>query len=181
MILSRVWGSGLTGLLQPMLEDSSGILNQRCWRDGTLSARSRLSSAPTRTSIPRGENRTCWPNLTSRSFAISSGYGIVCCPCGTPRLGNPALLDCQSQGQPKRRIVYVIVADMRPLPRPQYVVLPKNEPGFSIDDQYYVGASGLLVKPITVAGVTESTVYIGEDQVRSGLPRVHIGAWLIPS
>lgn len=49
--------------------------------------------------------------------------------------------------------------------RPQYVVLPKNEAGFSIDDQYYVGASGLLVKPITVAGVTESTVYIGEDQV----------------
>jgi len=44
-------------------------------------------------------------------------------------------------------------------------VLPKNEPGFSIDDQYYVGASGLLVKPITAAGVTESTIYIGEDQV----------------
>jgi hypothetical protein len=49
--------------------------------------------------------------------------------------------------------------------RPQYVVLPKNEPGFSVDDQYYVGASGLLVKPITDAGVTETTVYIGEDQV----------------
>ena len=60
-------------------------------------------------------------------------------------------------------IIFVIVADMRP--RPQYVVLPKNEAGFSIDDQYYVGASGLLVKPITKAGVTETTVYIGEDQV----------------
>jgi alpha 1,3-glucosidase len=44
-------------------------------------------------------------------------------------------------------------------------VLPKNEPGFSIDDQYYVGASGLLVKPITEASVTETTIYIGEDQV----------------
>ena len=53
-------------------------------------------------------------------------------------------------------------------------MLPKNEPGFSIDDQYYVGASGLLVKPITAAGVTESTVYIGEDQVRETPLRDHI-------
>ena len=44
-------------------------------------------------------------------------------------------------------------------------MFPKNEPGFSIDDQYYIGASGLLVKPITQAGVTETTLYIGEDQV----------------
>ena len=57
--------------------------------------------------------------------------------------------------------------------RPQYVVLPKNEPGFAIDDQYYVGASGLLVKPITEAGVTETTVYIGEDQVGETRLRDH--------
>lgn len=44
-------------------------------------------------------------------------------------------------------------------------MLPKDELGFSIDDQYYVGASGLLVKPVTEAGVTETTVHIGEDQV----------------
>ena len=50
-------------------------------------------------------------------------------------------------------------------------MLPKNEPGFSIDDQYYVGASGLLVKPITEAGVTETTVYIGEDQVGGAFPK----------
>jgi len=50
-------------------------------------------------------------------------------------------------------------------------VLPKNEPGFSIDDQYYVGASGLLVKPITEAGVTETTVCIGEDQVGGAVPK----------
>jgi hypothetical protein len=56
--------------------------------------------------------------------------------------------------------------------RPQYVVLPKNEPGFSVDDQYYIGGSGLLVKPITEAGVTESVVYIGEDQVREILKKV---------
>lgn len=44
-------------------------------------------------------------------------------------------------------------------------MFPKDEVGFSIDNQYYVGASGLLVKPITEASVTETTVYIGEDQV----------------
>ena len=53
-------------------------------------------------------------------------------------------------------------------------MLPKNELGFSIDDQYYVGASGLLVKPITEAGVTETTVYIGEDQVGETLPKGHV-------
>ena len=63
--------------------------------------------------------------------------------------------------------------------RPQYIVLPKNEAGFSVDDQYYIGASGLLVKPITGAGVTETTVYIGEDQVREILKSRCRG--LIPS
>ena len=71
-------------------------------------------------------------------------------------------------------IVHAIVADMKS--RPQYVVLPKNEPGFSIDDQYYVGASGLLVKPVTQAGVTETTVYIGEDQVGGTLPKGHVAS-----
>jgi len=59
-------------------------------------------------------------------------------------------------------------------------VLPKNEAGFSIDDQYYVGASGLLVKPITESGVTETTVYIGEDQVGETHERSHC-RYLIPS
>ena len=51
------------------------------------------------------------------------------------------------------------------LARPQYVVFPKDEAGFAVDDQFYVGNSGLLVKPVTEQGVTETPVYIAEDQV----------------
>jgi hypothetical protein len=50
--------------------------------------------------------------------------------------------------------------------RPQYVMFPEDEAGFGIDDQYYVGSSGLLVKPVTQKGVKEVSVYIAEDQVR---------------
>ena len=44
-------------------------------------------------------------------------------------------------------------------------MFPQDEAGFSIDDQFYVGNSGLLVKPVTRAGVTEETVYLPEDNV----------------
>jgi alpha-glucosidase (family GH31 glycosyl hydrolase) len=50
--------------------------------------------------------------------------------------------------------------------RPQYVVFPKDEAGFDMDDQFYVGASGLLVKPVTEKGATETSIYLAEDQVR---------------
>ncbi|EGO00802.1 glycoside hydrolase family 31 protein [Serpula lacrymans var. lacrymans S7.3] len=52
-----------------------------------------------------------------------------------------------------------------PILRPQYVVFPKDEAGFAIDDQFYVGASGLLVKPVTEKGATEASIYLAEDQV----------------
>ncbi|EIW80508.1 glycoside hydrolase family 31 protein [Coniophora puteana RWD-64-598 SS2] len=52
-----------------------------------------------------------------------------------------------------------------PVLRPQYTVFPKDEAGFAIDDQFYVGASGLLVKPVTEKGATEASVYLAEDQV----------------
>ncbi|KAF9012644.1 alpha-glucosidase [Cyathus striatus] len=52
-----------------------------------------------------------------------------------------------------------------PVLRPQYVMLPKDKNGFEIDDQYYIGSSGLLVKPVTNKSTTEATVYLGEDQV----------------
>jgi alpha 1,3-glucosidase len=45
-------------------------------------------------------------------------------------------------------------------------MFPKDPRGFEIDDQYYVGTSGLLVKPITAKDITETTVYLAEDQVR---------------
>lgn len=49
--------------------------------------------------------------------------------------------------------------------RPHYVVFPHDEGGFDIDDQYYIGASGLLVKPVTQKDATEASVYLAEDQV----------------
>ena len=48
---------------------------------------------------------------------------------------------------------------------PHYVMFPQDETGFSLDDQFYVGNSGLLVKPITRPGVTEETIYLPEDNV----------------
>jgi alpha 1,3-glucosidase len=44
-------------------------------------------------------------------------------------------------------------------------VFPDDKAGFDLDDQYYVGSSGLLVKPVTEKGATETTVYLAEDQV----------------
>lgn len=44
-------------------------------------------------------------------------------------------------------------------------MFPQDEAGFSIDDQFYVGSSGLLVKPVTRPAVTEETIYLPEDNV----------------
>ena len=46
-------------------------------------------------------------------------------------------------------------------------MFPKDEAGFAMDDQYYIGSSGLLVKPVTQKGEKETSVYLAEDQVRS--------------
>jgi len=51
------------------------------------------------------------------------------------------------------------------LVRPQFIMFPKDKAGFNIDDQYYIGSSGLLVKPITAKDVRETTVRLAEDQV----------------
>ncbi|EMD31533.1 glycoside hydrolase family 31 protein [Gelatoporia subvermispora B] len=52
-----------------------------------------------------------------------------------------------------------------PVVRPHYVVFPQDEGGFDLDDQYFVGGSGLLVKPITRKDVTETTMYLPENEV----------------
>ncbi|KAF9446144.1 glycoside hydrolase family 31 protein, partial [Macrolepiota fuliginosa MF-IS2] len=53
-----------------------------------------------------------------------------------------------------------------PVLRPHYIAFPKDKEGFNLDDQYFIGSSGLLVKPVTEKGVTEATVYLpAEDQV----------------
>ncbi len=45
-------------------------------------------------------------------------------------------------------------------------MFPTDEPGFAIDDQYYIGSSGLLVKPVTEKNAIKTIVYLGEKQVR---------------
>ncbi|KAI8978216.1 alpha-glucosidase [Trametes punicea] len=52
-----------------------------------------------------------------------------------------------------------------PVLRPHYIAMSKDEAGFAIDDQYFVGSSGLLVKPVTHKSIKEETVYLPEDQV----------------
>ncbi|KAF9478104.1 glycoside hydrolase family 31 protein [Pholiota conissans] len=52
-----------------------------------------------------------------------------------------------------------------PILRPQFVMFPKDKAGFAIDDQYYIGSSGLLVKPVTEKDAREAKVYLAEDQV----------------
>lgn len=57
-------------------------------------------------------------------------------------------------------------------------MFPEDDAGFGIDDQFYVGSSGLLVKPVTEKGVKEVSVYIAEDQVRS-FPLVFISPYTL--
>ncbi|KAL5483105.1 ROT2 [Sanghuangporus weigelae] len=51
-----------------------------------------------------------------------------------------------------------------PVLRPQFFMFPHDEKGASLDDQFYVGSSGLLVKPVTRKGVTEATIYFSDNQ-----------------
>ena len=45
-------------------------------------------------------------------------------------------------------------------------MFPQDERGFGIDDQFYVGDSGLLVKPVTTEGAITTEVYVSDRQVR---------------
>ncbi len=48
-------------------------------------------------------------------------------------------------------------------------MFPKDTEGFAIDDQYYLGGSGILVKPVTAPGVDILDVYLSDDQASWGL------------
>lgn len=52
----------------------------------------------------------------------------------------------------------------QPVLRPQYLVFPHDEAGFAVDDQYYLGDSGLLVKPPARQGVEAVDVYLADDE-----------------
>ena len=54
--------------------------------------------------------------------------------------------------------------DGSPILRPQYYVHPSDEKGFAMDDQFYLGSTGLLVKPVTTEGAESVDVYIADDE-----------------
>ena len=51
-----------------------------------------------------------------------------------------------------------------PIIRPQYYVHPSDEKGFAIDDQFYLGSTGLLVKPVTAEGAESVDIYIADSE-----------------
>lgn len=44
-------------------------------------------------------------------------------------------------------------------------MFPDDEQGFGIDDQFYLGSSGLLCKPVTMRAATSASVYLSDAQV----------------
>lgn len=54
--------------------------------------------------------------------------------------------------------------DGSPIVRPQYYVHPTDEKGFPIDDQLYIGSTGLLAKPITTEGTDSVEIYLSDDE-----------------
>ncbi|KAF1981374.1 glycoside hydrolase family 31 protein [Aulographum hederae CBS 113979] len=51
-----------------------------------------------------------------------------------------------------------------PIIRPNYYVHPSDEKGFAIDDQLYIGGTGLLAKPVVKEGADSVDIYIADDE-----------------
>ena len=54
--------------------------------------------------------------------------------------------------------------DGMPVIRPNFVMFPGDEDGFAIDDQFFLGDSGILAKPVVTEGATETDIYIPDDE-----------------
>jgi mannosyl-oligosaccharide alpha-1,3-glucosidase len=54
--------------------------------------------------------------------------------------------------------------DGSPIVRPNYYVHPTDPNGFAIDDQLYIGGTGLLAKPVTSEGTETVEIYISDDE-----------------
>jgi alpha 1,3-glucosidase len=50
-----------------------------------------------------------------------------------------------------------------PIVRPHYFVHPSDEKGFTLDDQFYIGSTGLLAKPIVAESAESVEIYIPAD------------------
>jgi len=55
--------------------------------------------------------------------------------------------------------------DGTPILRPHYFEYPGDEAGFAIDDQFFVGGTGLLVKPVVSQGATSVEIYLPDDEI----------------
>lgn len=53
----------------------------------------------------------------------------------------------------------------QPVLRPQHLLFPHDVQGFAIDDQFYLGDSGLLVKPPVTQGADRVDMYLADDQM----------------
>jgi len=51
-----------------------------------------------------------------------------------------------------------------PVVQPNFYVHPSDERGFAIDDQLYLGSTGLLAKPIVTEGAESVDIYIADDE-----------------
>jgi alpha 1,3-glucosidase len=51
-----------------------------------------------------------------------------------------------------------------PIVRPNYYVHPSDEAGFTVDDQMYLGDTGLLIKPVTAEGAESVEVYLADEE-----------------
>lgn len=54
--------------------------------------------------------------------------------------------------------------DGYPIVRSQYFVHPEDEKGYAIDDQLYVGSTGLLTKPVVTEGSDSVDIYLADDE-----------------
>ena len=52
----------------------------------------------------------------------------------------------------------------QPIVRPNWYVHPTDEAGFAIEDQMYLGDTGLLVKPVVAEGAESVDVYLADDE-----------------
>ncbi|KAF3149906.1 hypothetical protein TWF569_004825 [Orbilia oligospora] len=55
--------------------------------------------------------------------------------------------------------------DGMPIIRPNFVVHPDDEEGFAIDDQAYIGDTGLLVKPVVGEGINKVDIHLADDEI----------------
>ena len=147
-----------------MLEDSSATLTRKCWLVGTKLESSLLSSVRTHTSTLSVGNLTYSMSRTRLSSKTQSVCVTICYLCGIPHSGKPALRDCLFSGKHIR--ASYSIGGLPVAIRPHFVVFPQDESAFAIDDQFFIGSSGLLVKPVTEKGATKASVYLPGNQVR---------------